>query len=176
MGRELKRKEAKRNNKSVIEEKKEVNPKEEIYKIVKILSIILVILVVVYLLVGIFLTKEISFKNNKKESGVISNSKNILVSEVFRQTEEKYYVYFSDFENTINSVESAMTSKLYNYSIYRVDMGSGFNSKYASEIGNANAQKVEEFKIVVPTLIMVENDTIVKYVEGEDAILNYING
>ena len=54
-------------------------------------------------------------------------------------------------------------------------MSSGFNTKYISETGNTNAKTIEELKIKIPTLILIENDTITMYLEGETNILNYIN-
>lgn len=181
MGRELRRKEAKRNKGSAkeINTKENTDPKQEIYKTIKLLIVILLILVVVYLLIGIFITKEIKFDNNKKDQDTttdMTDNKNILVSEIFRQSEEKYYVYFYDFNNTISSIDNALISKLYDQKIYNVDMGSGFNTKYQSEVGNKEAKTYEDLKIVTPTLILIENDTIIKYIEGEENILNYING
>lgn len=180
MGRELRRKEAKRNKENItkINKKETTEPKQEVYKILKTLTIVLVVLIIIYLLVGIFITKEIKFGNNNKSNtnGDMTNARSkILVSEIFKQSEEKYYVYFYDFNNTINSIDRALVSKLYESKIYKVDMSSGFNTKYKSETGNSNAKTIEELKIKIPTLILIENDTITMYLEGETNILNYIN-
>lgn len=177
MGRELKRKEAKKNNKNVKEivNEKQVDTQDEVYKLVKILTIVLLVLLAVYLLVGIFITKEIKFGNSKDKTDTNIISTNILAGETFKQSEEKYFVYFYDFKNTISAIDNAMVSKLSGHKIYKVDMSSAFNSKYVSEVGNNSVQKIEDLKIVNPTLILIENDVNVKYVEGESAILNYIN-
>ena len=85
-------------------------------------------LIIIYLLVGIFITKEIKFGNNNNSNtngDMTNNRSNILVSEIFKQSEEKYYVYFYDFNNTINSIDRALVSKLYESKIYRF-----WSSKY----------------------------------------------
>lgn len=181
MGRELRRKEAKKSKANItkINTNEKTEPKKEVYRILKTLTIVLVALIIIYLLVGIFITKEIKFGNNNNSNtngDMTNNRSNILVSEIFKQSEEKYYVYFYDFNNTINSIDRALVSKLYESKIYKVDMSSGFNTKYKSETGNSNAKTIEELKIKIPTLILVENDTITMYLEGETNILNYMNG
>lgn len=178
MGRELRRKEAKKSKANItkINTNEKTEPKKEVYRILKTLTIVLVALIIIYLLVGIFITKEIKFGNNNTNGDMTNNRSNILVSEIFKQSEEKYYVYFYDFNNTINSIDRALVSKLYESKIYKVDMSSGFNTKYISETGNSNAKTIEELKIKIPTLILVENDTITMYLEGETNILNYMNG
>jgi len=180
MGRELRRKENKKKGKNVKEViQVEDRSQKEVYKMIKILIIVLIVLVLIYLLVSIFITKEITFGNrNNNEGGsfVNVNSSNILASEIFRQKEEKYYVYFYDFKSDIADIESAIVTKLTNQKVYRVDTSSGFNSKYVSEVGNSNVQKVEDLKVVVPTLMLIENDIVIGYVDGEEAIVNYIDG
>lgn len=178
MGRELKRKENKRNGKKVRDAViiNDDNPMNEVYKLLKVLGIILVVLVIVYLLVGIFVTKEISFGGNKNSSSeVMMDADYLLASETFRQKEDKYYVYFYDFSDKNNDVESAITSKLSESRVYRVDIKSGFNSNFMSDTSNVKAQKKEELKINGVTLIVIENGKNVNYIEGSDNIVTFIN-
>lgn len=179
MGRELKRKENKKNGKNVRDAVvyENDNPMKEVYKLLKILIIVLVILIIIYLMVGIFITKEISFGNKKdNDTEVIMQSDYLLASETFRQKEEKYYVYFYDFNETNSSIETLISSKLKEEKVYRVDTSSDFNKKYISETSNPNVQNKEELKINGITLIVIENGKNIKYLQGEDAITNYIKG
>lgn len=178
MGRELKRKENKRNGKKVRDAViiNDDNPMNEVYKLLKVLGIVLGVLVLVYLLVGIFVTKEISFGGNKNNSSEVTmNADYLLASETFRQKEDKYYVYFYDFSDKNNDVESAITSKLSESRVYRVDIKSGFNSNFMSDTSNVKAQKKEELKINGVTLIVIENGKNVNYIEGSDNIITFIN-
>lgn len=177
MGRELNRKENKRNGKKVrdaiiIDDN---NPMNEVYKFLKVILIIFVCLIVIYLLIGIFITKEISFSSNKDNTEVTIYSDYILASELFRQKEEKYYVYFYDFEDSNSSIESAINSKYSDERVYRVDIKSGFNHMYMGEDSNYTVSKKEDLKINGVTLIAINNGKNVAYVEGVDNIVSYIN-
>ena len=46
------------------------------------------------------------------------------------------------------------------------------NSKYISETGNKNAKKLEELKVVAPTLIKISNETITEYYEKDEILAN----
>lgn len=178
MGREQTRKQAKKSNKSVKEviEKEDLNSSAAVFKLMKILTIILFLLIIIYLLVGIFITKEIKFgdKEKEKETNTFS-SNNILASEIFKMSEEQYFLYFYDFNESNTEIESAILNKMSNYKVYRIDTSSAFNSKYVSDVGNSEFQSLEELKVVSPTMVKIENDKNVKYVSGEINIINYIN-
>ena len=70
MGRELRRKEAKKSKANItkINTNEKTEPKKEVYRILKTLTIVLVALIIIYLLVGIFITKEIKFGNNNNSN------------------------------------------------------------------------------------------------------------
>lgn len=178
MGRELKRKENKRSGKGVrdaviIDDNDSMS---EVYKLLKILGIVLIVLVIVYLLVGIFITKEISFGGKQSSAvEVTMNGDYLLASETFRQKEEKYYVYFYDFNEGVSEVESAITTYVTEKRLYRVDISSSFNHKYVGETSNVKAQKKEDLKVKGVTLIVIENGVNIKYVEGKDNIVKYLS-
>ena len=94
---------------------------------------------------------------------------------IWEQKEDKYYVYFYDFSDKNNDVESAITSKLSESRVYRVDIKSGFNSNFMSDTSNVKAQKKEELKINGVTLIVIENGKNINYIEGSDNIVTFIN-
>ena len=56
------------------------------------------------------------------------------------------------------------------------DLGNGLNSKYiTSGESNKNPTKANEFLINGATLIKVNNNKVVEYIEGQDQITNYLN-
>lgn len=177
MGRELNRKENKRNKRKVrdaviIDDNSSMNG---VYKVLKIGIVSLVCLIVIYLLVGIFITKEISFSSRNKDTEVSMNSDYLLASEAFRQKEEKYYVYFYDFSDVDSSIENAISSKLSDYRVYRVDIKSGFNNMYIDSTSNPKVSSKDDLKVSGVTLLVVDNGKNVGYVEGSSEIVTFIN-
>ena len=171
MGRELKRKENKRNGKKVRDAViiNDDNPMNEVYKLLKVLGIVLGVLVLVYLLVGIFVTKEISFGGNKNSSSEVTmNADYLLASETFRQKEDKYYVYFYDFNEDNNMYKNIVSSKLSSKKVYNVDTSSGLNSNYVSDVSNKKATGLDDLKVINDTVIKIVGDTIVEYYEKDE--------
>lgn len=184
MGREQKRREAKRNGKNINEIKKE-EEKNVIDKgnIVKITIIVIAILAILYLILAIFVTKELNLSTRKNKDSESTNTETtsvtdaILASAIFDQSGEEYYVLFYDFndddeKDLANSVSGNLTDK----KVYKVDSGSGLNSNYVTEDGsNPDAKTLSELKVKSPTLIIINADTISNYIEGIDNIKEYIN-
>ena len=54
--------------------------------------------------------------------------------------------------------------------IYTVDMSSAFNKKYVADEANPSVEEIGDLQIAQPTLIEFENDSVVDYIEGEEAI------
>lgn len=176
MGRELNRKDNKRKKGTVKEAViYDNNPMQEVYNLLKIIGIVLGVLIIIYLLVGIFVTKEITFGNKSNKEEITMNSNYLLASETFRQQEEKYYVYFYDFGKQNSNIESAITAKIKDERVYRVDIASSFNDKYIKEKSNINAQNKDDLAINGVTFVLIENGVNVKYIESESAILEFIN-
>ena len=87
---------------------------------------------------------------------------------------DDYYVLFYDNGNT--TIEEIIKNYGGSVPIYKVDMSSAFNKKYAtSEESNKNPSKVSEFKINGPTLIKVSNEKVLNYIEGVDEIRTILN-
>ena len=179
MGRELKRKQAKKEGRPLKEKEtvsKNTNPYEDIYKMLKTFGIILLIILVIYFLVALLITKEIDWfskDEDTSESNVTSVTNSILARNTFMQSEEEYYVYYYDF-NDENTKISILISNLSN--VYKVDTSDAFNSNYVTdeELGNNLATNIDELKVINPTLIKISGDTIVEYYQTVDEIVNYL--
>ena len=171
MGRELRRKEAKRSGKNV----KEVqNKNKEKYMTPKSFVIILIVCLVLfgltYLFTGIFATKDIKLfsKSNTTSSETTTNIKNkILASNSLKQLEDEYYVYYydstkedSEVTNIVNSL-SGIT--------YRVDLHDDFNANFLGEPSGI-VSSIEDLKVSDPTVIKVSSSAIIAFYNGTEEI------
>ncbi len=178
MGREQRRKEQFKNkNKKNVEEEFDTSIKWE--TTIKIVCFTLILLLVVYYAIAVFVTKEIDISNgnNKKEEtkeNINTTNDKILASNIFKQKEEEYYVYFYDFSDEDGMVANAIMG--ISDKVYRVDTSSGLNSKYVTEEnGNSDATSLDELKVTSPTVIKIEADKIVEYYEGSSEITKNLN-
>ena len=175
MGRELRRKQAKKEGKSLKNEN--ITEDYNLTKFVKVLVIVILSAVFLYLVSAIFITKEINLfgKNNTTNTTNQTVSNAILAKSIFNQSEESYYVYFYDFNESNNNINTIVSSKLSESKVYRVDTSSSFNSKYVSDTSNRSATTLDDLKVVKDTLIKIEGDAITMYLEGEEEITNNLN-
>ena len=166
MGRELRRKQAKREGKSLQREIPEES--NQIKSLIIITIVLLVIIGLIYLLSALFVTKELDwFKNDEKETEtLITNT--ILASETFKQSEEEYYVYFYNYDDEDSEIASIVSSKLSSSKVYKVDTKSALNNKYVSEESNKKAKTLEELKVKASTIIKISGDKIVEYYENDE--------
>ena len=175
MGRELRRKQAKKEGKSLKNEN--ITEDYSLTKFVKGSVIVILSAVFLYLVSAIFITKEINLfgKNNTTNTTNQTVSNAILAKSIFNQSEESYYVYFYDFNESNNNINTIVSSKLSESKVYRVDTSSSFNSKYVSDTSNRSATTLDDLKVVKDTLIKIEGDAITMYLEGEEEITNNLN-
>lgn len=175
MGRELRRKQAKKEGKSLKNEN--ITEDYSLTKFVKVSVIVILSAVFLYLVSAIFITKEINLfgKNNTTNTTNQTVSNAILAKSIFNQSEESYYVYFYDFNESNNNINTIVSSKLSESKVYRVDTSSSFNSKYVSDTSNRSATTLDDLKVVKDTLIKIEGDTITMYLEGEEEITNNLS-
>jgi len=172
MGRELRRKQAKREGKSL--QREEVVEKNQIKRFVSITIYLLVVLGLIYLGSALFITKELDwFSKDETNSGDTSSGiKNtILAKQIFNQKEEEYYVYFYDFDNSDDDLQitNLVNDKLIDEKVYKVDVSSALNSNYVSEEeSNKKAKKLEDLKVKNYTLIKISADKIVEYYEEDE--------
>lgn len=173
MGRELRRKQAKKEGKSLARE--EVKNENQIKKLIKIVCLLVFTVVMIYLISALFITKELNWFNNSKENTSETNVNNsILAKQIFRQSEEEYYVYFYDFNKEEQEISNIVTKKLANSKVYRVDTSSALNTNYVGTESNKSAKTLEELKVVSPTVIKISGESIVEYYEA-DEIKNNLN-
>ena len=171
MGRELRRKQAKKEGKSLQPEIKE--EEKLIKKLIIITAILVFIICTIYILSALFITKELDWLDKKEENTTQTLAENtILASEIFKQKEEEYYVYFYDFNEKENQVTSAVNSKLSSKIVYKVDTSSALNNKYISTESNKSAKKLEDLKVKAPTVIKINGEQISEYYEDDEIINN----
>ena len=167
MGRELKRKQAKREGKSLKNE--EIKEEYNVKKIVITCVIVLVSIGLVYLISALFITKELDwFSKEEVKENTSSVENSILASAIFKQKEDEYYVYFYDFNEDNNMYKNIVSSKLSSKKVYNVDTSSGLNSNYVSDVSNKKATGLDGLKVVNDTVIKIVGDTIVEYYEKDE--------
>ncbi len=167
MGRELRRKQAKREGKSLKSE--EIKVEYNVKKIVITCVIVLVSIGLVYFISALFITKELDWFSKeevKENTSGVENS--ILASAIFKQKEDEYYVYFYDFNEDNNMYKNIVSSKLSSKKVYNVDTSSGLNSNYVSDVSNKKATGLDDLKVVNDTVIKIVGDTIVEYYEKDE--------
>ena len=186
MGRELRRKEEKRNkHKNNTQKQVDIDTGINGITLLKVCSASVLVLFVVYYILAVFFTKEIDISekdsnnngsSNTSSNNVASNVSNLILAQnIFNQKEETYYVYCYDFADEDENVANAINSKT-DITIYRVDTKSSLNNKYVTtESGNRSASNLEELEIKNPTLLEISGDRITKYYEGRNEIINFLN-
>ena len=167
MGRELRRKQAKREGKSLKNE--EIKEEYNVKKIVITCVIVLVSIGLVYLISALFITKELDwFSKEEVKENTSSVENSILASAIFKQKEDEYYVYFYDFNEHNNMYKNIVSSKLSSKKVYNVDTSSGLNSNYVSDVSNKKATGLDDLKVINDTVIKIVGDTIVEYYEKDE--------
>ncbi len=180
VGRELRRKEEKKNKSNNIKKKEELDTSIKGITVLKVVGAIILILLVLYYVLAVFVTKELDVSGGNEgtnDTGTQTSSvaNRILASQIFEQSEEEYYVYFYDFTDEDKSIASAISGKS-DMKIYRVDTNSGLNQNYVTEeSGNASVTGLENLKVKNPTFIKISGDQVVDYYEGSNVIVNYLN-
>ena len=167
MGRELRRKQAKREGKSLKNE--EIKEEYNVKKIVITCVIVLVSIGLVYLISALFITKELDwFSKEEVKENTSSVGNSILASAIFKQKEDEYYVYFYDFNEDNNMYKNIVSSKLSSKKVYNVDTSSGLNSNYVSDVSNKKATGLDDLKVINDTVIKIVGDAIVEYYEKDE--------
>lgn len=176
MGRELRRKQAKKEGKSL--EQEEIIEEKQIKKLIINVLIIIGVIAIIYLLSSLFITKELNWfikGETESESTTEDNTTDeILASEIFKQSEEEYYVYFYDFNEKESVITDTVNSKLSYEKVYKVNTSSAMNANYVSDTGNKKAKVLNDVKVISPTLIKISGDTIAEYYE-KDEITNKLS-
>lgn len=169
MGRELKRKQAKREGKNVREvQKKNIDKELSPKTFITILVVLLVFFIILYILTGLFITKDLKWFDKKKNNDEVTEIENkILATDSLRQVEEEYYVYF--YDPTLEDSEVTNTLQSADEKVYRVDLSSDFNANFIGEPSGV-VSNINDLKVSNPTVIKVSSETIVGFYNGADAI------
>ena len=167
MGRELRRKQAKKEGKSL--KREELNENINVTKLIKIICLLIFIVGILYLISALFITKELDwFKTDNDVNDTTPVSNAILATSIFKQNEDEYYVYFYDFKNEDSEIANIISSKLSTAKIYKVDTSSAMNNNYVGEESNKKAKTLKELKVKASTIIKIKNDEIVAYYENDE--------
>lgn len=170
MGRELRRKQAKKDGRSLKQET--LVEENQIKKLIIITLILIFIICVIYLVSALFITKELDWfsKKDNETTNLVTNT--ILASEIFKQKEEEYYVYFYDYNDEDSQISSIVSSKLSEKKVYRVDTNSALNSRYVSDDSNKDAKTIADLKVKAPTVVKIIGEVITEYYEENEIINN----
>ena len=144
-------------------EKKENYSKKQVINLLKIIiAILLTVLVVCF--IAKFANGD--FKKDEEESVDYTN---IVAGQTFTRSEDEYYVLFYDDEAILDKIGSVTDT------IYKVDLNSSLNKNIVSEEGNPKAEDAESLKINGTTIIKIEGGKNVSYIEGYDAVVDYLS-
>lgn len=173
MGRELKRKQAKkegRNVKEIQAKKQEVNqlkPKS----LLIILGFVVGFFVILYFITAIFITKDISF-GNKDSDNSESNSADtiynrILAVDTLKQMEDEYYVFYYDSSDDNTSISSRVD--ILPNKVYRVDLSDSFNDNY---VGTASGivDDISDLRVENPSIVKVSMGKIIEFYSGSEEV------
>lgn len=170
MGRELRRKEAKRDGRNVKEVQK-LNKDNSITtkNLIKIFIVLLVLFVLTYLLTGIFATKDIKWfskRNKTNEEEKVSIPNRILGVDALKQVDSEYYVYFYNSTKEDQSVTNVVNSL---GMVYRVDLADDFNANF---IGTPSGivSDINELKVENEAVIKVKDGVITEFYGNKDEI------
>lgn len=169
MGRELKRKQAKRDGKNVREVQKKNKDKPLSPKtFITIMVVLLLFFVILYILTGLFITKELKwFSSNDTEEQITEIENKILATDTLKQVEETYYVYYYDTaeeDSEVSSIVNTLSEK-----VYRVDLNDAFNSNYIGESSGV-VSDINSLKVSNPTVVKVVSEQITEFYTGKDEI------
>lgn len=157
------------NNKFILSEEN-----KKVLNFIEILLFIVVGVVAIYLLTGYFLAKDLKDDADTSKEVTINYDKTI-IGRMFKENESDYYVVIYDTtadNNQYLSIILANFKSSENYTkLYTADLSDAINKKYYKpESVNQNAKNIGEIAVGDLTLIHFKNNSIVKYIEGIDAI------
>ena len=150
--------------------------KNKIYIVIGILCFLLI-----FYLLTLYITRDTSSSSNSDTTTdtTISYDK-ILIGRSLNISDGEYLVLFYDTtDEDLSSTYAGLYSSYKSSSqlpIFYVDMGSAFNKAYVTtEESNKTPESASDFLINGPTLIRVNENKVVDYIEGEADITEYLN-
>lgn len=176
MGREMKRKQAKKEGRNVKEvqikkrEANELKPKS----LLIILGFIVGFFIILYFITAVFITKDFSFGKDNDNSDSSSEDtiyNRILAVDTLNQMDDEYYVFYYDSEeddslsNRIDMLEER---------VYRVDLSDGFNENYIGEVSGI-VDDISDLRVESPSLVKVSNGKITEFYSGSEEISSLLS-
>ena len=140
---------------------------------------IIILVFCLFYIITVYITNHLNNSSvEETEEKSISYSE-ILVGRSFDMPEEEYLVVYYDFTNTDLASSLASSISTYNsndshHTLYTADLNNTFNQKYVSSEGNKTPKDAASLAINGATLIHFKDGKVVDYVEGLNAILNYL--
>lgn len=157
-----------KNIKKVKEEKKEEHKEKS--QILTLAKIIFATLIFVILVTSLFYIATGKYTLKKDTTEIIYDE--IISGQTFAKKDEQYYVVFYEY-NSEEDLTETIADKI--SVIYKVDLTKKINQSIKSDLSNKDAQSSTELKISGPTLIKIEKNKNVDYIEGYDNIVNYLS-
>lgn len=172
MGRELKRKQAKREGKNVREVQRD-NMDKPLSPVTFgiIIGFILLFFVILYIITGLFITKDLKWFGDDKDSSDVEEStivNRILAVDSLKQSEDEYYVYYYDASKDENATVGNLLSGL-ETKVYRVDLADSFNENFVGDKSGI-VDDISNLKVSDPTVIKVSGQKMVGFYSGEEEI------
>lgn len=131
----------------------------------QLVKIIICVLVVIAFMIMI---SALGNRKYKKPEAEITYDE-IIAGQTFNRGEETYYVLFCDFAED-KEIMDLLTKISTKEKLYKVNLKNSMNKDIISDKGNDKVNDASELKINGPTLIKIENNKNVQYVEGTEQV------
>lgn len=157
---------------------KKIKEQNEMLRFIKMIIIVTLVFFVFYVLT-IFINKddETTDELNGNASSVSVQYDEILIGNIFKQTEKNYYVLIEDVDDVQIQVYEAYISnylkKEDSKKVYYSTLNNLFNLKYNSTESNL-VNDINSFKVNGTTLIEISKGKIVKTYESHEDIIDIL--
>lgn len=157
-----------------------LNSKDDSNKSLWFIVFCAIVVFAMFYLLTVYITNKNNPKKNNSEEEKTASVGETIIGRSFSMSNDPYLVLYYDTSD--KDIASNCEFLFTNYrnangekSIYYVDMNSGFNKASATtEESNKNPQSTSELAINGPTLIKVQENKAVEYIEGLEAIEEYL--
>jgi hypothetical protein len=159
----------------------DLEKKDDVMKIFKIFIGVMLFISIMFIITK-FITGEWSLSSNKNNTQEEARTNKTICGSILSLDEtSEYYVLMYDFTGTdaklYDIIKSNYESKTSKKNLYILDFSNVLNkSCFASDDNSINiVNNLGELRAKDPTLLKIENKSIVDYKVGKDAIKNYFN-
>lgn len=149
--------------------KEERSVKTNILTATKIIITIIILIIAMAIITAIVNEKD---KTNSNENSISYDE--IMAGQTFNRSEEEYYVVFYEFESD-EDLTSAIEKVSNTKKIYKVNLKNSMNKNVISTDSNKTATTASDLKISGTTLIKIENNKNIDYIEGYDQVKEYLS-